>query len=266
MAAWAWLRRRWAIAVVLLAFAATTLVVPVLTPVATTDDWAYARSAEILLHDHVLRIFPVVAATSVFPVVWGALFGALVGPSFGVFRLSTVVISALGGWALYGLCRELGVSRGRSALGAAAYLFNPLAFVLAFTFMTDPFFTALLTIAAFFTARGFGAGRDGGRWLVTGSGAAALALLTRQQGALIPLAIVLFLLATGRLRPNRAGLATLLQIGVLPVAAGAGYLLWLRFVNDVPSVQTKFLREVATEGWSGTWWLLRRLTYAELAY
>ncbi|HEU5433758.1 MAG TPA: glycosyltransferase family 39 protein, partial [Thermomicrobiales bacterium] len=265
-ALWAWLRPRWAIVAVLVAFFATTLVVPALTPVATTDDWAYARSAEILLQDHVLRIFPVVAATAVFPVVWGALFGAVFGPSFGVFRLSTVVITAIGGWALYGLCRELGVSRGRGTLGAAASLFNPLAFVLAFTFMTDSFFTAVLIVATYCTVRGLGAERDDGRWLVAGSGAAALALLTRQQGALIPLAIAIFLLVTGRLRPNRVGLATLLQIGALPVAAGVGYLLWLRFVNDVPSVQQSFLREAAAEGWAGTWWLLRRLTYAALAY
>src|SRR5581483_7786948 len=85
-------------------------------------------------------------------------------------------------------------------------------------------------------------------------------------GVLISIAIAVFLLLTGRLRPNRAGLATLFQIGALPVAAGVGYLVWLRFVNDVPSVQQSFLREAAAKGWAGTWLLLQRLTVYELAY
>ena len=85
--------------------------VPTFAPVATTDDWAYARSAQILLAQGRLTVFPVVAATAVFQIVWGALFGLIFGPTLGVFRLSTVVITALGGVALYGLCRELGVAR-----------------------------------------------------------------------------------------------------------------------------------------------------------
>jgi hypothetical protein len=46
----------------------------------------------------------------------------------------------------------------------------------------------------------------------------------------------------------------------------AGYYLWLRYGNDVPRIQESFLREVLQEGWSGTWWLVRRLTVVELMY
>src|ERR687894_2996852 len=119
-------RAHWALLTVYVAFALAAVVVPTLAPVATTDDWAYARSAQILLDEARLTIFPVVAATAVFPVVWGALFGFIFEPTLGIFRVSTVMITALGGLALYGLCRDLGVARGRGALGVATFLFNPL--------------------------------------------------------------------------------------------------------------------------------------------
>jgi len=247
-------------------YALAAVIVPTFTPVATTDDWGYARSVEILVEDHRLTVFPVVAATAVFQVVWGALFAVVFGMSFGALRLSTVVIVGLGGWALYGLCRELGVRRSRSALGAAAYLFNPLAFVLAFTFMTDPHFTALLLVSTLFYARGLGGGAAGARATVAGSAVAACAFLTRQQGALIPLAVIVYLIVTRRLNPNREGVRRLLQVVGLPVVATAGYYLWLRFVNDVPDVQESFLREAVAAGWGGTWLMVRRLTFIELMY
>nr|MBA3450857.1 hypothetical protein [Chloroflexia bacterium] len=297
------LRTHWPPLAVLLAFALAAFVVPTLAPVASTDDWAYTRSAQILLDEGRLTVFPVVAATAVFQIVWGALFGLLFGPTFGVFRLSTVVITALGAVALYALCRDLGVSRGRGALGMATLLFNPLVFVLAFTFMTDAHFMALLTIATWLFARALGgltatsveptrratqasslqretlidrfrrqAGTDrwtagiDGRLLVAASSVAGLAFLARQQGALIVPAVFVWLLLTRRLRFDRAGVVLLAQLVVPVLLAIGGYYLWLRYGNDVPQVQASFFREVLEEGWSGTWWLVRRLTIVELMY
>jgi hypothetical protein len=262
----AWMRANWALLAVYVAFALAAAVVPTLTPVATTDDWAYARSAQILLDKARLTIFPVVAATAVFQIIWGALFGFIFGPTLGIFRLSTVVITALGGLALYGLCRDLGVARGRSALGVASFLFNPLVFVLAFTFMTDAHFMALLVIATWLYAKAIAPEEIDARLLFAGSGVAALAFLTRQQGILIAPAVVLFLLLSRRLHRDRASLLVLVQLFALPLLAVGGYYLWLRFGNDVPQVQSTFFREILDEGWNGTWWLLRRLTVVELMY
>ena len=177
-----------------------------------------------------------------------------------------MVITALGGLALYGLCRDLGVARARGALGVATFLFNPLVFVLAFTFMTDAHFMALLVIATWLYARAIAPDGIDGRLLVAGSGVAALAFLTRQQGALIVPAVVVFLLLSRRLRFDRASILVLAQLFALPLLAAGGYYLWLRYGNDVPQVQSAFFREILEEGWSGTWWLLRRLTVVELMY
>ncbi len=265
-AALALVRPHWPVLAVLGLYAAAAFVVPTLTPVATTDDWGYARSVEILYHERRLEVFPVVAATAVFQIAWGALFALLLGPDLGVFRLSTVVMVGLGGWAMYAMLRRLGVAPGRGALGVAAYLFNPLAFVLAFTFMTDPHFTALLLVATYFYVRGLDPANASAWPIVAGSAVAALAFLTRQQGALIPLAVVSYLLASRRLAPTRAGFALVARVVAIPAAVTVAYYGWLRFVNDVPDVQASFLQEATNAGWDGTWWLLRRLTVVELMY
>lgn len=262
----AWLRETWPLLAVVLGFTIAAAIVPTLTQVSTTDDWAYSRSAQILVQEGRLTIFPVVAATSVFPVLWNALFGILFEPTLGIFRLATVVITALGGVALYALCGELGVARGRAALGVAAHLANPLTFVLAFTVMTDAHFVAVLLVASWFFARAIQPDEVDGRWLTAGSLAAGLAFLCRQQGALIVPAVLLFLLLAGRLWFNLASLRLLLQLVAPTALVIAGYYLWLRSTGIPPRVQSAFLREALAEGWSGTWWLLRHLTFVELIY
>src|SRR6476620_8021026 len=89
-------RRHWQIIVVMTIFAGSAFIVPTLTNVATTDDWGYSRSVEILYHEHRLTVFPVVAATAVFQVFWGWIFATVFGMTLGVMRLSTVVMVGLG--------------------------------------------------------------------------------------------------------------------------------------------------------------------------
>jgi 4-amino-4-deoxy-L-arabinose transferase-like glycosyltransferase len=251
---------------VLALFGISAFVVPTMAPVAVGDDWVYARSVEILLRQHQLKILDLSVVTLVFQVFWGALFAELFGPSLGALRLSTVAIMGLSGIACYGLCRELGISRGRSALGVAAYLFHPLAFVLAFTFMTDPHFTALLVIATYFYAHGLRPAERRSWSILAGSGVAAFAFLVRQQGALIPFAVVVYLLASRRLRPNRDGVGLALRVAAVPAAATLLYYLWILRVNGVPLQQRSFLDSMRQAGWPGTWQLIRWLTFIAAMY
>jgi hypothetical protein len=260
------LRRHVMLVAVLALYAVAAVVVPTMTPVAIGDDWVYTRSVEILVRQGELRIIDLSVVTLLFQVAWGSLFATVFGVSFGALRLSTVVLTALGGAAFYGLCLELEIDRVRSAFGTAVYLFNPLAFVLGFTFMSDPHFAALLVIATYLYARGARLGPEGEGMLVAGSAAAAAAFLVRQQGALIPVAVAVALLLSRRIWPNRAGLATLLRIGAIPAVATVAYYCWLLFVTGVPRAQTSFMNEVTGAGAGGTWELLRRMTYIELMY
>jgi hypothetical protein len=132
--------------------------------------------------------------------------------------------------------------------------------------MTDAHFTALLVIATWLYAKALEPETIDGRLLVAGSGVAALAFLTRQQGALIVPAIAIYLLVARRVRFDRASLVLLVQLLTLPAVAIAGYYTWLSYGNDVPTVQTSFFREAIDEGWNGTWWLVQWLTVVELMY
>lgn len=256
----------WPLAAVFLVYIAAAFVVPTLTPIATTDDWGYTRSVEILLQEGRLTVLPAVAATAVFQILWGALFGSVFGMTLGMMRVATLVMVALGGLALAALLRELGVRRSRAALGTAVYFFNPLNFGLTYSFMTDPYFTSLMIGSTLGYARGLRPGALDGRALLLGSAVAACAFLTRQQGALIPFAVVCYLLLARRLRFDWAGVRLVANVVAIPALTVVGYYLWLHFVNDVTDAQAGFLNEAGRRGWDGLWLLLRNLTFIELMY
>lgn len=252
--------------VVMAAYVAAAGVIPTLANVAVTDDWVYYRSVETLLVEHQLHVHDMSSAALVFQAVWGALFGAVFGLSFGTLRVSTVVMVGLSGLALYGVCRELGVSRGWSAVGTAAYLFHPLTLSLAYTFMTDPHFVGLLVIATWLYVRGLRAGQARPGWVVAGSVAAACGVLVRQQGLLIPAGVMAALLLSGRLLPVRRGLALLLQVCAVPAVTLVVYSAWLRFVNGTPWALTLFWVDLANAGWGGVLGLLPRLAFVQAIY
>jgi len=256
----------WPPALVLLIFASTAFVIPTLAPVATTDDWGYSRSVELLHETDRLTIFPVVAASAVFQVLWGFLFTSLFGMTLGIVRVSTLVMVGIGSIALFGLLRELGLSGRISALGMATYLFNPISFVLSFTFMTDPFLTSLLIIASYWYVRGLAPEIPRPRLVVIGAACAGCAFLVRQQGALIPIGVMSYLLVARRIHFDRRGFWLACQVALLPLVAAIGYVVWLRWFNDVPDVQGGFLNEIQGYGLPGAWQLTRNLTFIELVY
>ena len=251
---------------VIACFALTPLLVPMLVPAAVGDDWVYARSVEILVREGRLQILDLSVVTLLFQIAWGSLFATLFGLSFGVLRLSTFVMTMMGGVACYGLCRELEIERTPSALAAAAYVFNPLSFVLAYTFMSDPFFTALLVIATYGYVRGLRRDRVDRAALLFGAAAAACAFLVRQEGALIPAAVIVALFAQRQLHQDRESLRLALWVVALPTIAMAGYYLWLVFIHGVPNEQTSFTHSVVSAGWEQSLLLIGRMTFIEAMY
>jgi hypothetical protein len=251
---------------VLLLYVVAAAVVPIFAPVPVGDDWVYSRSVEILVREGRLHVLDLSVVTLVFQVIWGSLFSLLFGLSFGAMRLSTVVLTFLSGITFYALCRELAVDRTRSALGAALYLFNPLAFVLSFTFMTDPHFSAWLIGSTLFYVRGFRPDDPSRQAILVGSTLAACAFLVRQQGALIPVAVITYLVISRRIGWNRPSLGRVRDVAAIPVIAGLGYYAWLLFLHGVPEQQGAFLQQILAAGWHGTWQLIRFLTYIEAVY
>jgi hypothetical protein len=220
----------------------------------------------MLYYDSKLTVFSVVAATAVGQVLWGGAFALLFGMTLGVMRLSTVVMVALGAIALYAILRQLDVSRNRAALGVAVYLFNPLSFMLAFTFMTDPHFCSVMLISLALYMRGLR--RDTPDWRIVAAASffAGWAFLIRQQGALIPFAVGWYLLASRQLWFNWHSARKVAQVAALPVTMLIGYYFSLRWINPDAIIQSTFFDQAKETGWSGSWFLLRQLTYIELVY
>lgn len=261
---WAIPRALWPLSSVLVGYILAAFLIPTLAPVSISDDWTYARSVEYLVNDGRFHILPIAAATQVFQLFWGASFAFIFGMSFGVLRVSTIALVLLSGLAMYGMCRELGVDPSRSALGVAVYLFNPVLFPITYSFMSDPHFLALLVISSYWYLRGLRPGADGDRALVAGSVVAALAVLQRPHGAMIPLGVVTYLLVSGRLRADRAGAIRFARIVAIPATTFLGY--YLVVARGLPSQQGLFLDEIRGAGWDETWLLIRRLTVIELMY
>lgn len=257
-------RSLWPLAIVLGSYLVAAILLPTMAPVGISDDWTYARSVEYLVNDGQFHILPVAAATQIFQLFWGAAFAFVFGTTFGVLRVSTIVLIFISGVAFYGICRELRVGRARSALGTATYLFNPILFPITYSFMSDPHFLGLLVISTYCYVRGVRPGQTGRGALLGGSAIAALACLQRPHGALIPLGVVSYLVLSRRLRIDRRSAVTFAEIVAIPATVFLAY--YLVIARGLPSQQGLFLSEIRSAGIGETWLLLRRLTVIEMVY
>jgi hypothetical protein len=255
-----------AMAGVIAAWLLTPLVIPVLAPVAISDDWTYTRSVEILLDGGGLRILDIAGASAIPQIVWGAAFAAFTDNVFGAVRLATVVFTGLSAVAVYLLCRELTVGRTSSALAAALFLANPIVLGLGYSFMTDPYYLGLLAIASWLYARGLRVEVESALHTVLGSAVAGLAVTQRVVGVLIPIAVAVHLLATRRLPLDRAGVERFLRIVGLPLAAFVAFQLWMILVHGVPSGQRDFSASILDATWPEAWLLVRRLSFIVVMY
>src|SRR5262245_6653631 len=112
-------------------FAIAWLLVAPHADVPVIDDWVYAWSVEHCLGTGRLRVLEFSAIYPVAQIVWGALFARASGFSFVTLRLSTVVLSVAGCWAVYLTLRELGCRRRTGLLGAFAVACDPVFFALS---------------------------------------------------------------------------------------------------------------------------------------
>ena len=152
------------------------------------DDWVYAWSVEHLLKTGRLQVLDFSAFYPIAQILWGALVARLAGFSFVTLRFSTVLLSALGCWAVYLTLRELGCRRNTGLLGALALAFDPVYFALSFSFMTEVPFVCASTLALYFYVRAVR--RDQSRAVWFGCLCAVAAFLIRPIGIVLPLALL----------------------------------------------------------------------------
>jgi 4-amino-4-deoxy-L-arabinose transferase-like glycosyltransferase len=209
------LREQWTL---VLSFLLSLVTVVVVNPIRQTpmeDDWAYALTVRHYLETGHYQLNEWLAANAVFPTGWGVAFSKVFGYSFATLRVSTLVMALLAMVAVYALAREHSVSPAGAGLASLALLSSPLVLRFAFNFMTDVPYMALLTAAVALYSRGLRVRR--GATMAAGSVFAAGAILTRQFGVALVLALALSWL----MEPDRRAQLRLYVPGaVLPVAAG----------------------------------------------
>jgi hypothetical protein len=214
-----------------------------LTDVPVIDDWVYAWSVEHFLKTGELRVLEFSSVYPLAQILWGALFARVAGFSFGVLRLSTVVLAVLGCWALYFTLRELTYSRTASLLGALALAVDPVYFALSFSFMTDVPFVALSTISLFYYVSALCRHQPARAW--PGSLFAVSAFLVRPIGIVIPLAVVPALRPRGDRRlfiaPLSIAVLTMVVLWIVmsrtlgPLDAGAARVQQFRWWLTIPA-------------------------------
>jgi len=209
-------RLRWLDAVTLVAAALAIVAVdPVREFLAHDDSWAYARMVRHLLTTGVYALDAWSAAN--LPVQTGiaAAAASVFGYSITLLRVTTLVTWAIGLWSFRALLRELQVDATRASLVTLAMLANPIAVLLAFTFMSDLPYVSWMLLALWQYARAWNRGSMVA--LLAGSFASACAIGTRQFGVALPMALLL-LGAPLRRRFGTRGLLVALALPAIAVA------------------------------------------------
>lgn len=206
------------------------------------DDWSYGLAVKNLLDNGEFHPTGWTSMPLITNVLWGALFCIPVGFSFNALRLSTLILSLLGGGATYILMIELRQSRWLAVLTSLTLVFSPIYYALSHTFMTDVPCTAIMVIAAVFLVRNLKT--DSKVALLLGTMFAVAATLSRQLAISLPLAFsIASILKNGT--PKR-----LILRALIPLICCVGALLvfhqWLAATNRLPALYGSMNRMLLT--------------------
>jgi len=172
------------------------------------DDWRYAFMVRSLLEEGGFALNSEIAPTILLQALWGYLFTLPGGDfSFTLLRVSTLVLAVAALWSLHALLRRQ--SPGQPARrGMALLAFNPVFFVLSFSFMSDVPFLALCLISLYAYFRFLSTGKMSFRW--TATLVALLSVWIRQPGLFLVLAFELSWLWENRRERKKWGLSLIL--------------------------------------------------------
>ncbi|HXF05690.1 MAG TPA: glycosyltransferase family 39 protein [Blastocatellia bacterium] len=196
------------------------------------DAWAYAKAAEIFHATGRLVIPDRSPQSLIFLTLWSGLFTNLFGFSFLVLNFASLALNAIGAVFFALLLKEV---RGDSsiAIPLAVYLFNPLFFLLAGSYLTDVPFLSLIVIAIYFFTRAYRRGSV--VWALVGSMVAASAFLIRQYAILLPVAAVVPLLWRDIGLPKSKTLAMIAAVVLPSTTTAILFFLWLTYRHGIPS-------------------------------
>ena len=128
------------------AYLAAAFLLPTGTNVPIHDDGIYDWMAESFSRGH-LAYHPASAAAALFETIWGGFLLRVFGDNLGALRWGSVLLTLAAGVAVAAAATALGVTGWWRGILTGAFLFNPLGFILSYSFMTDAHAVALGAIA-----------------------------------------------------------------------------------------------------------------------
>ena len=199
------------------------------------DDWSYGIAVQRLVEEGVYEPTAWTSMSLFSQTLWGSTFSYLFGFSFEVLRASTLLLSLLTLFGIYLSARQLNASGGIALFVTLLIGFSPVYFALSYTFMTDIPFMGFSTYALLFCLRYLK--NESVLNLVVATVFATLAVLCRQTGLYVPIALGLTLLYRHSLRVRPLGAAAL--SGLFCLVALLGYQFWLEQVAQTPELYGK---------------------------
>jgi len=177
------------------------------------DDAGYGLAVFRLVREGHFEFPTWAAMTMVTQLVYGTAACALLGCSFLSLHISSLIVSLAGIVAVYLLVLEIGMSKNVAALAAASIALNPIYFALSLRYISDmPHFVCLLFGTWLFA-------RNANRKKLANTPGitimSVLAVLTRQCGMCMPVAIFFTNLFGGRTTVRRV------LSGAVPATASA---------------------------------------------
>lgn len=238
------------------------------------DDWSFRLTLERLLNEGRLGTTgwgPDTARSGgpslIAHLLWALLFVKAFGLSFLTLRASVLCLGVLGVVSVHALLRRSTDDRALALWGALAVAANPLYFSQSFTFMSDVSFTAILCIALRLLVEGIDGNKVG--LFLLGQVASLAAILTRQLGLALPIALLVSSLAHPTVRAfgtRRIFFSTILMV-VLP---WIGFELALWKLGSTPvtqhAVTHRLFERVSGEPWRALTDLLGVLFHHGLFY
>lgn len=182
------------------------------------DDAFYATPVKDLIETGILKLDATIAACYLH-IIWGFLWSAVFGFSYEVLRISILLFSLAGVWAVFLLTREIGLNRATAGLFALVFAVNPLVVNLSYSFMTDIPFTTLTIFHLYFLIRGIKSGST--RAIAAASLFLAASILVRQINVLLLLPNLILLLYTAFLKRLDTGIIFLQAVWLLGLPATA---------------------------------------------
>jgi hypothetical protein len=194
------------------------------------DDWYYGKTVWTLVKDGEIKFTGWNSMTLISHVLYGSLFSILLGNSFTILRMSTLLLGLAGILGTYMLLREVKAAKSVAFIGSLIVMFNPIYYELSYTFMTDVTFYSFTVLSTLFFVRGIG--RENKYDIIAGTLFACLATLTRQMGLVVPLSFGIAYVVRNGLRKK-----TLLT-AVFPIVISLGSLIsfenWLKATDRLP--------------------------------